>query len=138
MAGRKSPSKAGRKKAGDMHPHFAGGFGAEFDGEKPNRDSKRASERMRAAATTYAIAYRLEQYKQAGKLSAMIKGHPSESRLRKIRKRYKGDILAQIPARWLAYGPADKPFVGDDWLHKNLSDGRTLAQILDAMELPDD
>ena len=128
---------AGRKKAGDMHPHFAGGFGFEFQGKNREREAQRANEQLALAGVTWAIAYRLEQYAQAGKLSKMIKGHSRYAHFRKIRAHHKGDILAQIPARWVAYGPKDKPFAGDEWLHKNFIAGKTLAQILEeTWELP--
>ena len=140
---------AGRKPLGYMSPTLVGGWGPiEFEGNDRKRDAERALVQRASSAIVFAVAYRLQQYAEARILKAMIdvvaqnpKFPYSKDWLGKVRKRFKGDILAQIPDKTISRGPIDKRFEGDDWLHHNgvqLSDGRklTLHQLLEDYGLP--
>ena len=133
---------AGRKPMGHIDPYLAGGFYKEPEGKHKDRQLKRMVEQQAYSAEVFAIAYRLEQYAQAGRgvLTQRITDHPSSERLKKIRKRFKGDVLAQCPDKNMVYGPRDKPFQGDDWLHKTgiqTEQGKqTLYDWLEKLGLP--
>lgn len=112
---------AGRKPMGHIDSIFTGGFFKEPEGKNKARKIRQKKEQRATSAEEIAIAFRLEQYAQGGRgvLTQRITNHPSSERLWKIRKRYKGDVLAQCPDKNVVYGPIDRPFQGDEWLHKN-------------------
>ena len=109
---------AGRKPMGYIDPIFTGGFFKEPKGKHASRTEIRSIEQQANSAEVFAVAYRLEQYAKAGVLTQTITDHPREDWLWKIRKQYKGDVLAQCPDKNMVYGPCDKPYEGDEWLHK--------------------
>lgn len=140
---------AGRKPLGYMSPTLIGGWGpTEFEGKDRKRGAERAQAQRVDSAIVYAVAYRLEQYAKVKILKAMIdvvaqnpKFPYSKDWLEKVRKRFKGDILAQIPDETISLGPIDKRFKGDEWLHHNgvqWSDSRklTLYELLEDFGLP--
>ena len=140
---------AGRKPLGYMSPTLVGGWGpTEFEGKDRKRSAERAHVQRADSAIVFAVAYRLQQYADARILKAMIdavarnpKFPYSKDWLEKVRKRFKGDILAQIPDKTISRGPIDKRFEGDEWLHHNgvhWSDGRklTLYEVLEGYGMP--
>lgn len=133
---------AGRKPMGFIPPRLAGGFFKEPEGKHKARQEKQEIEQEATGIEHYAIAYRLEQYAQAGKgvLTQRITDHPSSERLWKIRKDCKGDVLAQCDSKHIVYGPFDKPFQGDEWLHMNgfktAKGKQTLYEWLESYGLP--
>ena len=141
---------AGRKKAGEVSSVYAGGWGpTEFEGKHRKREAEREWSHFEAEVIRYAVAYRLEEYAQARKLTAMLDGHPRREWCRKIRKQLSGDVLAQLrdSIRWVWRGPIDKQYVyypdpktgfmrGADWLHHTVIGGRSLWQILESLQLP--
>ena len=131
---------AGRKRIGEVDPFLTGGFFKEPADKHAQRTLKRAEEQRAASAETWAIAYRLEQYANAGVLTERIEAHERRDWLWKIRNRFKGDVLAGCPDKNLVRGPIDEPFVGDEWLHKNWIRGQksdqSLCEMLDKLDLP--
>jgi len=148
---------AGRKKAGEVSSVYAGGFGpTEFEGKDRKRTAGREWSHFEWEVVLYAVAYRLEEYQQAGKLTKIQTGHPHEDWFKKIRKSeeaggfgLRGDILQKLRGEitWVWRGPIDKPHVyytdlktkfmqGTDWLHHTVIGGRSLWQILESRELP--
>ena len=142
---------AGRKKSGEVSPVYAGGFGpTEFEGKDRKRTAGREWSHFEREMIRYAVAYRLEEYKQAGKLTAMLRGHPREWYCKnKVRPDLKGDVLQSLQGQiaWAFRGPIDKPFEyttdpktgfikGEDWLKLQGINGRSLWQILEDYELP--
>lgn len=142
---------AGRKKSGEVSSVYAGGFGpTEFKGKDRKRTAGREWSHFEKEIIRYAVAYRLEEYAQARKLNAMLRGHHREWYCKnKVRPDLKGDVLhslrSQIP--WVWRGPIDKPHVyytdrktkfmqGTDWLHHTVIGGRSLWQILEDYGLP--
>ena len=110
---------AGRKPMGHIDPIFTGGFFKEPEGKHARRTEIRSIEQRAESSEVFAVAYRLEQYARAKKLKVMIDTHHRRDWLWKIRKRFKGDVLAQCPDKYIVYGPRDKPYQGDEWLHKS-------------------
>ena len=141
---------AGRKKSGEVSSVYAGGFGpTEFEGKHRKREAEREWSHLESEVIRYAVAYRLEEYKQAGKLTAILDGHPRREWCRKIRKQLSGDVLAKLRAEitWVWRGPVDKQHVyytdldtkfmqGTDWLHHTVIGDRSLWQILESLQLP--
>ena len=148
---------AGRKKAGNVSSVYVGGFGPiEFEGKHRKRTAEREWSHLEEEVIRYAVAYRLEEYVQAGKLHDIIDGHPRRELCRKIRKSEQaggyglsGDVLAKLRGAmtWVWSGPLDRPYVyytdlktkfmqGTDWLHGIVIKDKSLWQILDGYELP--
>jgi hypothetical protein len=129
---------AGRKPMGHIDPYLAGGFYKEPEGKHKDRQLKRMGKQEQQSAYDFAVAYRLEQYAKAGVLTRRITDHPRSDWLWKIRKQFKGDVLAQCPSKHLVYGPFDKPFKGDEWLHERNHVGRgiPLYDWLEEIGLP--
>jgi hypothetical protein len=141
---------AGRKGHGKVSSVYAGGFGpTEFEGEHRKRTAEREWLHFEEEVIRFAVAYRLEEYRQAGRLTSMLRGHPRREWCRKIRKDLNGDVLHALRGQitWVFRGPIDKPFdyttdpqtgfiKGDDWLKLQGKNGRSLWQILEDYELP--
>jgi hypothetical protein len=142
---------AGRKPSGKVSSVYAGGFGpTKFEGKHRKREASREWTHLEHEVIRYAVAYRLEEYFQAGKLTAMLNGHPRREYCRTLRKKgMRGDVLHKLRGKitWVWRGPIDKPHVyytdlktkfmqGTDWLHHTVIRDRSLWQILESLELP--
>lgn len=143
---------AGRKKSGEVSSVYVGGFGpVEFEGKHRKRTAEREWSHLEDELIRYAVAYRLEEYKQAGKLSKTLIDHTRADWFKKIRKSkqaggygLRGDVLAKLRGTmtWVWRGPPKHPNVyytdldtkfmkGTDWLHGITINGKSLWQILE-------